>query len=96
MANVLLISETKLKSFTNINKNVDMDVLKAEIKIAQDIEIQTVLGTKFYNTLLSRGKSTGNTFTVVMRKHLSMTYIAPYPYSNGISLSNSSYYTTEQ
>jgi hypothetical protein len=27
---VLLISEIKLKNFTNINKNVDIDVLKAE------------------------------------------------------------------
>jgi hypothetical protein len=42
---VLLISETKLKNFTNINKNVDMDVLKAEIQIAQDIDLQTILGT---------------------------------------------------
>ena len=37
---VLLISEIKLKNFTNINKNVDMDVLKAEVQIAQDIEDQ--------------------------------------------------------
>ncbi len=63
MANVLLISETKLKSFTNINKNVDMDVLKAEIKIAQDIQLQTVLGTLFYNNLLAKVTAGGNTFT---------------------------------
>ena len=77
MANVLLISETKLKAFTNINKNVDMDVLKAEIKIAQDIELQTVLGTKFYNTLLSKVSSTGNTFTSD-EKTLVDDYIAPF------------------
>ena len=59
---VLLISETKLKNFTNINKNVDMDVLKAEIQIAQDIDLQTILGTLFYNHLLSQVSSTGNTF----------------------------------
>ena len=59
---VLLISETKLKNFTNINKNVDMDVLKAEIQIAQDIDLQTILGTLFYNHLLSQVLSTGNTF----------------------------------
>lgn len=63
MASVLLISENKLKAFTNVNKNVDMDVLRAEIKIAQDIELQTVLGTKFYNTLLSKVSLTGNTFS---------------------------------
>jgi hypothetical protein len=48
---VLLISETKLKAFTNINKNVDMDVLKAEVQIAQDIDLQTILGTLFYQHL---------------------------------------------
>ena len=40
---VLLISEVKLKNYTNINKNVDMDVLKAEIQIAQDIDLQLSL-----------------------------------------------------
>jgi hypothetical protein len=59
---VLLISETKLKAFTNINKNVDMDVLKAEVQIAQDIDLQTILGTKFYNHLLDQVSATGNTF----------------------------------
>jgi hypothetical protein len=59
---VLLISEVKLKNFTNINKNVDMDVLKAEIQVAQDIDLQTLLGTRFYNHLLSQVSSTGNTF----------------------------------
>jgi hypothetical protein len=59
---VLLISEVKLKNFTNINKNVDMDVLKAEVQIAQDIDLQTILGTKFYNHLLSQVSATGNTF----------------------------------
>ena len=59
---VLLISEIKLKNFTNINKNVDMDVLKAEIQVAQDIDLQTILGTRFYNHLLSQVSSTGNSF----------------------------------
>lgn len=60
---VLLVSEVKIKSFTNINKNVDMDVIKAEIQIAQDIHLQTTLGSKFYNHLLSQVSSTGNTFS---------------------------------
>ena len=59
---VLLISETKLKSYTSINRNVDMDILKSEIQIAQDIDLQTLLGTKFYNHLLSQVTATGNTF----------------------------------
>jgi hypothetical protein len=59
---VLLISEQKLKNFTNINRNVDMDVLKSEIQIASDIDLQTLLGTLFYNHLLAQVSATGNTF----------------------------------
>lgn len=58
---VLLISEVKLKNYTNINKNVDMDVLKAEIQIAQDIDLQTILGTKFYKHLLDGVLPNGST-----------------------------------
>lgn len=74
---VLLISETKLKNFTNINKNVDMDVLKAEIQVAQDIDLQTILGSKFYNHLLSQVGPTGNTFN---QNELTLIndYIQPY------------------
>ena len=74
---VLLISETKLKNFTNINKNVDMDVLKAEIQIAQDIDLQTILGTLFYNHLLSQVSSTGNTFNA-NETTLVNDYIQPF------------------
>ncbi len=61
MANKLLISENKLKSFTNINKNVDIDAIRAEIGIAQDIHLQPLLGTKFYDHLLDQISATGNT-----------------------------------
>jgi hypothetical protein len=74
---VLLISEIKLKNFTNINKNVDMDVLKAEVQIAQDIDLQTILGTKFYNHLLSQVSATGNTFNND-EKTLVDSYIQPF------------------
>jgi hypothetical protein len=74
---VLLISETKLKNFTNINKNVDMDVLKAEVQIAQDIDLQTILGTKFYKHLLSQVSATGNTFNAE-ETTLVNEYIQPY------------------
>ena len=74
---VLLISEVKLKQFTNINKNVDMDVLKAEIQVAQDIDLQTLLGTKFYKHLLNQVSSTGNTFSVD-EKTLVDDYIQPF------------------
>ena len=59
---VILVSETKIKAFTNINKNVQIDLLKAEILIAQQIDLQTLLGTLFYDHLLSQVNATGNTF----------------------------------
>jgi hypothetical protein len=74
---VLLVSEIKIKNFTNINKNVDMDVLKAEIQIAQDIDLQTLLGTKFYRHLCAQVTATGNTFN---SEELTLVneYIQPY------------------
>jgi hypothetical protein len=77
MANVLLISENKIKAFTNINKNVDIDAIRAEITIAQDIHLQTLLGTKFYDHLLSQVSSTGNTFNAD-ELTLVNDYISPY------------------
>jgi len=74
---VLLISETKLKQFTNINKNVDMDVLRAEVQITQDTELQPLLGTPFYQHLLDQVSSTGNTFNA-NELTLVNDYIAPY------------------
>lgn len=77
MANKLLISENKLKSFTNINKNVDIDSIRAEILIAQDIHLQPLLGSKFYDELLDKIQLTGNTFTAD-ELTLVNEYIAPY------------------
>jgi hypothetical protein len=54
-----------------------MDVLKAEIQIAQDIDLQTILGTLFYNHLLSQVSSTGNTFNAE-ETTLVNEYIQPY------------------
>lgn len=84
---VLLISEIKLKNFTNINKNVDMDVLKAEVQIAQDIDLQTILGTKFYNHLLSQVSATGNTFnadeTILVNQYI-QPFLIQTAYFNAI------------
>jgi hypothetical protein len=62
MANVLLVSENKLKAFTNVNKNVDISAIRAEIGVAQDLHLQPLLGTRFYNHLLDQVSATGNTF----------------------------------
>lgn len=77
MAAKLLISENKIKAFTNINKNVDIDVIRSEILIAQDIQLQPLLGGKFYNHLLDQISSTGNTFSAD-ELELVNDYIAPY------------------
>lgn len=75
--NVLLVSDTQLKAFTNINKNVDSDLLKSEIMVAQDVGLQTILGTKFYKHLLSCVSATGNTFNP-NELTLVEQYITPY------------------
>lgn len=77
MANVLLISENKLKAFTTVNKSVDIDAIRSEILVSQDVHLQNLLGTKFYNSLLSKVSATGNTFT---NDELTLVqdFIAPY------------------
>ena len=74
----LLISELKLKNYTNINKNVDMDVLKAEIQIAQDIDVQTILGTLFYKHLLNGILVDGTTTWNNDEKELVNEYLQPF------------------
>lgn len=73
----LFITDNKLKSFTSINRNVDVNILKSEIIIAQDTGLQPILGTKFYNELQSRITLTGNTFSLD-EKELVDEYISPF------------------
>lgn len=49
--NVLFISEGRLKAITAIDANVEPDDLVPYVVQAQDIYIQDLLGTKFYNSL---------------------------------------------
>jgi len=53
MTTTLLISEAKLRQFTDLNNNVDSSLLTNAIRTAQDIELQRVLGTVLYNKILS-------------------------------------------
>jgi hypothetical protein len=50
---VFLLSETKLREFTDINNNVDTELLRNGIREAQDIHLQRLTGTVLYNKLLS-------------------------------------------
>ena len=48
MTNTLIISEAKLRQFTDLNDSVDTELLKNAVRTAQDITIQRVIGTKLY------------------------------------------------
>jgi len=61
MANVLFISEAKLKSVTAVHENVEADDLMPFVLQAQDIYIQELLGTSFYNSL--KAAVSGSTLT---------------------------------
>jgi hypothetical protein len=54
MADVLFISETKLKSFTALDYNVRPEQLVPYVIQSQDIYLQPVLGTRFYKGLKDR------------------------------------------
>jgi hypothetical protein len=68
MTNTFLISEVKLREYTDIDNNVDTALIKNGIREAQDIELQRLTGTVLYNKLLSDVDSsslTGNYQTLV-------------------------------
>jgi hypothetical protein len=53
MATALFLSEDFLKENTQVSKNVDIKYIKEAILWAQDSEIQTVVGTTYYNALIA-------------------------------------------
>ncbi len=68
MENTLLISEAKLKRFTDINNALDPDLLSSIIREAQIIHITRLLGTPLYDKILSdvdNNTLTGNYLTLV-------------------------------
>jgi hypothetical protein len=80
MATVLLISETKLKAFTTINQNIDMALLTSCIFMAQELGLQTLIGTKgydYYTNLVKQVQLSGATMSQPDKIMLD-DYIAPY------------------
>jgi hypothetical protein len=63
MTDVFIISEENLRQFTDINNNVDSELLKNAVRESQDIEMQRILGTKLYEAILDKIKT--NTLTGV-------------------------------
>jgi len=57
MTDVLLLSWTKLKQWSDINDSVDPDLLKNNIRLSQDIDLQRVIGTVLYDKLLDLVKN---------------------------------------
>ena len=57
MTDVLLLSWTKLKQYSDINDSVDPDLLKNNIRLAQDIELQRIIGTLLYDKLIDLVKN---------------------------------------
>ena len=72
---VLLVSGQKVKAFTEVNDNLDEALLLPNIQIAQEIGLQTLLGTQFYNHILSSAQS--GTLTSAETTLLE-DYISPY------------------
>lgn len=65
---VLFISEDKLKKSTTINGNVDVELLRPYMKVAQDLHIWTKLGSRLYEKLqndITAGTLAGNYETLV-------------------------------
>lgn len=54
MAYVVLISENRLKELTAVHSNMEPDELTPFVIQAQDIYVQELLGTKFYQNLKNR------------------------------------------
>lgn len=54
MANVLFISEQKLKAVTALHENVEPQDILPMVQQAQDIYVQSLMGTTWYNGLKSR------------------------------------------
>lgn len=50
---ILLLSENDLKEMTTVNKNVDAAYIKPSALYAQDIGLQSIIGTQLYKKLLT-------------------------------------------
>ena len=54
MTTTFIISEAKLRQFTDLNDSVDSALIKNAVREAQDIALQRIIGTKLYQSLLSQ------------------------------------------
>ena len=52
MTNTFLISEVKLREYTDLDNNVDTALIKNAIREAQDIRLQSIIGTLLYEKIM--------------------------------------------
>lgn len=52
--NVLLLSSTKLKSFTDIDPNVDEKILLPFVQVVQNTKLEYIIGAKYYKSLCNQ------------------------------------------
>lgn len=84
MANVLLVSENKLKAFTGMHFNVRVEDIAPYIIQGQDLYLQPLLGTKFFDHL--KGEVQTNTLTANETTLLD-EYISPMLIQRAFALS---------
>ena len=75
MTTTLIISEEKLREFTDINDNLDSKLLMNAVREAQDIYLQRLTGTSLYEYILNQIDA--NTLSGDY-KHLVDTFIQPF------------------
>lgn len=54
MVTTLIISEEKLRQFTDLNNNLDSELIKNAVREAQDIYLQRLTGTSLYEYILAQ------------------------------------------
>ena len=54
MTNTLLISEAKVRAYSDINESLDDALIVNAVREAQDMVIQPIIGTKLYNTIIEK------------------------------------------
>jgi len=72
--NICLISENKLKNFTDIDLNVSSSVLLPFIQVVQQTKLEYIIGSKYYVELLT--EVSGNTLSTVNYNFLNF-YVSP-------------------
>lgn len=72
--NVLLVSESKLKNFTDIDANVSSAVLLPFISVVQQTKLEYIIGAKYYKELLY--EVSGNTISANTTNLNFLTYFA--------------------